>query len=273
MQVQVLFFAALRDWAGTGRLCVELEASEATVTDLVNVLSERYPALSSGLLTALVAVNHEYASHDDPLSGGDEVAFFPPVSGGASGNDKPEYLAITDQPLDPAQLLSRIVTPTTGAVCIFSGVVREQTEVGDNVLQTDHLIYEAYRPMAETKLHQVAREIRERFPDVHGIAIVQRIGKLESGQITVLVACSSSHRHDSIFEATRYGIDRLKEIVPVWKQEIGSDGVAWVEGHYRPTLADHTNPFLSCSRCGRRYPLEPARELCICGTLLERVES
>jgi molybdopterin synthase catalytic subunit len=88
--------------------------------------------------------------------------------------------------------------------------------------------------MAESKMRQVAEEIRARWPAVQGIAIVQRIGRLEPGTPTVLIACSAAHRDTGVFEAARYGIDRLKEIVPVWKKEVGPGGEQWVEGEYHP---------------------------------------
>jgi molybdopterin synthase catalytic subunit len=92
--------------------------------------------------------------------------------------------------------------------------------------------------MAETKLRQVAEEIRQRWPQVEGIAIVQRIGKLLPGTPTVLIACSAAHRDTGVFEAARYGIDRLKEIVPIWKKEVGPDGEEWIEGNYVPVEGD-----------------------------------
>ena len=92
--------------------------------------------------------------------------------------------------------------------------------------------------MALAKMRQVAAEIREQWPKVQGIAIAQRLGLLEVGQNTVLIACSSAHRDDGCFEAARYGIDRLKEIVPVWKKEISPDGESWIEGDYHPSPED-----------------------------------
>ena len=86
---------------------------------------------------------------------------------------------------------------------------------------------------------QIAREIWDRWPLVKGIAIVQRVGKLEIGETTTVVACAAAHRDQGAFEAARYGIDRLKEIVPVWKKEVGEDQSIWVEGDYRPTEADN----------------------------------
>jgi molybdopterin synthase catalytic subunit len=88
--------------------------------------------------------------------------------------------------------------------------------------------------MAEQKMTQIASEMRQRWPSLEGIAIVQRCGKISAGARSVLIACSAPHRNDGVFEASHYGIERLKEIVPVWKQETGPDGKVWVEGEYRP---------------------------------------
>ena len=145
----------------------------------------------------------------------------------------PTLFAITSDELDLNALVAAITLPTSGAVCIFTGVVRGLT-VRDNPHQTEYLEYEAYKPMAEAKMGQVAEEIRARWPMVEGIAIIQRIGRLNPGTPTVLIACSAAHRDSGIFEAARYGIDRLKEIVPVWKKEVGPRGESWVEGEYFP---------------------------------------
>jgi molybdopterin synthase catalytic subunit len=112
-------------------------------------------------------------------------------------------------------------------------MVRGETRRGE-AHQTQYLEYEAYVPMAEAKMKQVAEEIRERWPTVEGIAIVQRVGKLYPKTPTVLIACTAAHRHTGVFEAARYGIDRLKEIVPIWKKEVSPDGEFWVEGGYMP---------------------------------------
>jgi molybdopterin synthase catalytic subunit len=117
-------------------------------------------------------------------------------------------------------------------------MVRGRTD--EPVRAIERLEYEAYAPMAEAKLRQVADEIRARWPSVEGIAVVQRIGRLAPGTPTILVACSAAHRDSGVFEAARYGIDRVKEIVPVWKKEVGPDGEVWVEGHYQPGPEDRS---------------------------------
>jgi len=238
MQVKVLLFATLKTLAGESEISLEIQKA-TQVGELKESLAERYPRLKPALSSALVAVNREFAFDEDLLPAGAEVAFFPPVSGGATspGETPPTLFSITEQELDLDDLLRRITLPTTGAACIFTGMVRAETR---RVVphQTVHLEYEAYKPMAETKMRQVADEIRQRWPEVEGIAIVQRIGRLLPGTPTVLIACSAAHRDTGVFEAARYGIDRLKEIVPVWKKEVGPAGEVWVEGKYIPGRED-----------------------------------
>jgi MoaE-MoaD fusion protein len=154
-----------------------------------------------------------------------------------TGRDMPTVFSITEDEIDLNQLLSQITLPETGAACLFTGTVRGVTTRG-NSHQTSYLEYEAYQPMAENKMRQVADEIRSRWPDVQGVVIVQRVGKLMPGTPTVLIACTAAHRDTGVFEAARYGIDRLKEIVPVWKKEVGPNGESWVEGDYHPSVED-----------------------------------
>jgi molybdopterin synthase catalytic subunit len=236
MQITVLLFATLKDVAGQSKLMLTLPDEAATVADTRKALVAQYPALAANVEAAIAAVNEEYAFNEEPVHDGDSVAFFPPVSGGSA--DFPEIFRLADGPIDHDEIIASISVPATGAVCVFSGMVRGQTAQDPGVLQTEHLEYEAYEPMAVAKMQQVAAEIRERWPLVQGIAMIQRVGKLAVGQNTVLIACSSGHRDQGCFEAARYGIDRLKEVVPVWKKEVGPDGSSWVEGHYLPTPSD-----------------------------------
>ena len=145
----------------------------------------------------------------------------------------PTIFSITESKIDLDDLLAKITLDSTGAAAIFTGMVRGITARSDPH-ETTYLEYESYKPMAESKMRQVADEIRERWSAIEGIAIVQRIGKLYPGTPTVLIACTAAHRDTGVFEAARYGIDRLKEIVPVWKKEVGSSGEEWVERDYIP---------------------------------------
>jgi len=145
----------------------------------------------------------------------------------------PTIYSITEEQIDLNEVLDKITLVSTGAAAIFTGMVRGATLRGE-AHQTVHLEYEAYVPMARAKMKQVADEIRSRWPEVEGIAIVQRIGKLYPRTPTVMIACTAAHRDTGVFEAARYGIDRLKEIVPIWKKEVGPNGEFWVEGEYLP---------------------------------------
>jgi len=145
----------------------------------------------------------------------------------------PTMIAITTEEINLNSLLSGITLPTTGAAAIFTGVVRGVTS-RTNPHETNYLEYESYQPMAEVKMQQVVDEIRTKWPTIEGIAIVQRIGRLYPSTTTVVIACTAAHRDTGVFDAARYGIDRLKEIVPVWKKEVNPEGEQWIEGEYIP---------------------------------------
>lgn len=149
-------------------------------------------------------------------------------------NEAPTVTLITNDELDLNDLIQQIVSSSDGAVAMFTGSVRGITS-RSNPHKTDYLEYEAYQPMAEAMMKQVADEIRARWNTIEGIAIVQRIGRLYPCTPTVFIACASAHRDTGVFEAARYGIDRLKQIVPVWKKEVGPNDAEWVEGDYVPT--------------------------------------
>ena len=145
----------------------------------------------------------------------------------------PTLVAITEDEIDLNDLIAQVTLDSTGAAAIFTGMVRGVTS-RDNPHETVYLEYESYKPMAEAKMNQVAEEIRSRWPTVEGIAIIQRVGRLYPRTPTVLIACTAAHRDTGVFDAARYGIDRLKEIVPVWKKEVSPTGETWVEGDYFP---------------------------------------
>lgn len=229
-KVHILFFATLREKAGVKEMVLELQP-EATVADLKALILKRLPGLEGTVSSVLTSVNKEYAFDSTVIPDGAEIAFFPPVSGGS--DVPPTIYAITELEIDLDRVLAQITLPSTGAAAIFTGMVRGVTSRGDGH-ETIFLEYEAYKPMAEAKMRQVAEEVRQRWPTIEGIAVIQRIGHLYPGTPTVLIACTAPHRDTGVFEAARYGIDRLKEIVPVWKKEVGPDGSTWVEGDYTP---------------------------------------
>lgn len=239
MNFEVRLFATLKDRAGRDRIVVSVH-EPAVVESLLAAAADGYPSLAPALPSVLVAVNKAFASQQTPLNEGDEVAFFPPVSGGSEDEfPYPTYFSITSEPFDLNSISACLIQPDVGAMVTFTGSVRGQTNREGLPPSTLFLEYEAYEEMAIVKMTQIAREIWQRWPLIKGIAIVQRVGKLEIGEATTLVSCAAPHRDQGAFEAARYGIDRLKEIVPVWKKEVGRDRSIWVEGHYRPTEDDN----------------------------------
>ena len=131
---------------------------------------------------------------------------------------------IVEETIGPGDLHEAVRQDGDGAVATFAGVVRDQS-LGR---ETEHLVYDAYRPMAERKMQEIGEEIRQKW-EVDRVGILHRVGRLEIGEISVLIAISSPHRKASL-EACHYAIDRLKETVPIWKKEIWTDGEAWREG-------------------------------------------
>jgi len=231
VRVTIKLFARLRELVGTGTLEREV-ADKSTVADLLQSLQEEFPALAQAASRTIISVNKEFADPQTALSAGDEVAIFPPVSGGL-GTDGNKF-AVTFEPISLDDVAARVVRPETGAVAVFGGVVRN-VSAGKDV---EHLEYEAYEEMALAKLRQVADEARQQWPKIIDVAIVQRIGHLEVGENAVIVAVSSPHRNDGCFEACAYAINRLKQIVPIWKKEVSPDGTEWVEGDYLPSTTD-----------------------------------
>lgn len=143
---------------------------------------------------------------------------------------------LTEQPLSQDDILRRVSRFDCGGVVTFAGTVRGATATGNGARETDFLVYEAYVPMAEKMMARIGAEIQERWPLVKGVSILHRIGRCEIEEPTVLIAVATPHRDDGCFEACRYAIERLKEIVPIWKQENWSDGEVWVEGPRQPEL-------------------------------------
>lgn len=213
MRVKVRLFAAYREAVGRGEMNLEVEGALSPL-DLWRRLGEEHPPLLAFGHSLLVAVNGEYASLDRPLKEGDEVAFIPPVSGGS--------FRVTDEEIRLQELIDEVRNEEAGAIVTFLGTVRRHSR-GREV---QHLEYEAYPEMAEAKLREIGREMEERWGV--RVAIVQRIGRLEVGEASVAIAVAAPHRREA-FEAARYAIDRLKEIVPIWKKEFYEGGEEWIE--------------------------------------------
>lgn len=227
MTVNVRLFARYREAAGRER--VEVEVPEGgTVEAAWEAVTRRFPVLSPYRPFTLFALGSDYVSADRSLLPGEELCLFPPVSGGAAS----DVVAITSAPLVERALVEAVEDPGAGAMALFSGVVRDRT----GARRVKFLEYEAHEPMAEAKMCEIAAEVRRRWPDVKRVAIAHRIGRLEIGESSVLIAVSSPHRRQA-FEACQFAIDTLKQTVPIWKKEYFEDGEVWVglqchpEGH------------------------------------------
>ena len=221
MQINVRLFAGLHDILGKRDVVLEL-ADGATVAQLRDRLASEYPVVIPFLSTLVCAVDDEYVTPEHSLRDGDHVALIPPVSGGNTG----DAFSVTTEPLDPERLVQAVRQDESGAIALFYGVARNHSE-GRRVRALE---YDVHPPMAEKKLREVAAEVRARWP-ITGIGIFHRTGRLEIGETSLLVAVSAPHRQEA-FEACQYAVDRVKQVVPIWKKEIWEDGDSeWVAGH------------------------------------------
>jgi MoaE-MoaD fusion protein len=223
MRVRVLFFGRLKDIVGRGEESAELPEG-ARVEDLFTQYRLSFPALEGLRASVAASVNQELAQWGARLEAGDEVAFLPPVSGGSTASVSRDCIEIVHNPIATQSILNGVKAPEDGAVVIFDGIVRNHT----GSRRTLYLDYEAYEPMALEKMRELAGVLRTRF-QVSGLAIVHRLGRLEIGESSVLIAVSSPHRAVA-FDACRFAIETLKRSVPIWKKEHFADGAVWVEG-------------------------------------------
>ncbi len=198
MQVRVLFFGVLKDLTG------------------------RVSALKGVLGSIAISVNQEYAGADAKLHSGDEVALLPPVSGGSP------IAKIVREAIDTEAVLAQIKRPDDGAAVVFEGVVRNHSR-GRRTL---YLEYEAYEEMALRQMESLAAQALSQF-HIRDAAIVHRVGRLEIGEISVLIVVASAHRA-AAFDACRWLIDTLKHTVPIWKKEYFEDGAVWADGEPFP---------------------------------------
>src|SRR2546426_626589 len=219
--VRARLFARLREQAGTESESVGLPAG-STVADTWATLRRDHPGLEPDRSAVRAALNQEFADWDAPVVDGDEVAFIPPVSGGA--HKVGVLFELSVDPLDARRLETAVEHSGAGAICTFTGIVRDSSR-GRSVT---HLEYEAYAEMATAEMRKIAAEIAERWPEAR-VAMAHRTGRLEIGEASVVVSVSCPHRAEAI-AACKWGIDRLKETVPVWKKEHAADGTYWIEG-------------------------------------------
>jgi MoaE-MoaD fusion protein len=227
IDVRVLFFGGARDIVGAASLVLSLEAP-AKLADATSALFDRYPGLKRFGRSLLFAVNQEYASPETVVRANDELAVFPPVSGGSETvcdyrcpND---FFELTTAAIDVGSAARRVVLPECGATVTLDGYARKWTAGRE----TEYLIYEAYEPMALSELQKLGAEAHKRFEIAH-VGIVHRTGRLEIGETSVVIAVSAPHRH-AAFEACEWLIKELKRTVPIWKKEVFQDGEVWIEG-------------------------------------------
>lgn len=232
ISVNVLFFGAARDAAGTDETQLRLNPPHDSASALEQLLTA-YPALRRFGKSLLFAVNQEYARPEQAIRDGDELAIFPPVSGGADevaqtsvcdAADAHDFFQLTTDPIDVGAVARRVVLPECGATVTLDGYAREWTR-GRRTL---YLVYEAYAPMAMREMERLGRQAHGKFEIAH-IGIVHRTGRLDIGETSVVIAVSAPHRH-AAFETCEWAIRELKRTVPIWKKEFFEDGEVWVEG-------------------------------------------
>jgi molybdopterin synthase catalytic subunit/molybdopterin converting factor small subunit len=215
-------FGPLRSLFKEGGEWREVQPGE-TVNELLGALLLEGHISPVALQSVAIAIEGEYAARDTVLHDGDEVAILPPVSGGVT-----ELVALVQAPIDLAAIQSAMKAGEDGAVCVFDGIVRDNTR-GRPTL---HLDYEAYEEMALRQMHLLRSEAIERF-GVREVAIIHRLGRLRVGETSVLIAVASAHR-GAAFDACRWVIDTLKKTVPIWKKEQFADGAVWADGEPFP---------------------------------------
>jgi molybdopterin converting factor subunit 1 len=233
MRVKVLFFGMLKEIAGRSTENVDLQEG-ASVRDLLGHYESQLPALKNLLPSVALAVNQQYAAPDTVLGPDDEIALLPPVSGGApSAEDEKLTIGqgrarIVRERIDSEAVVSALKRGEDGAALVFEGTVRNQTR-GRRTLYLD---YEAYEPMALQQMESLVVQALQQF-QIRDVAIVHRLGRLEIGETSVLIAVASAHRA-AAFEACRWLIDTLKRTVPIWKKEYFVDGAVWADGEPFP---------------------------------------
>lgn len=232
MKVTVLFFGAAKEIVGAEQIEFDLPPQISAAAAFEQLL-EKYSTLREKFGKSLLfSVNQEYANGEEIVKDGDELAIFPPVSGGSGETSHSQnkiqnpngFFELTFDELNIGEIARRVVPPTCGAIVTLDGFVREWTKGK----QTEYLVYEAYEPMALAEMQKLGALAREKFEIAH-VAIVHRLGRLEIGETSIVIAVAAPHRR-SAFEACEWIIKELKRTVPIWKKEFYADGSAWIEG-------------------------------------------
>jgi MoaE-MoaD fusion protein len=229
MRVKVLFFGQLKEIVGAAEDTAELSEG-ARLEDLFERYESKFPRFAQFRDSIAASVNQEYADARASLANGDEVAFLPPVSGGQQVAAE-DLFRLVREPIRTPEIVESLKAPEDGALVVFDGFVRNNFK-GQRTL---YLEYEAYEEMAAAKIREIGAHIHKKF-SIHRLAIVHRLGRLEIGETSVLIAVSSPHRAPA-FDACRYAIDTLKKTVPIWKKEFFVGGAVWAEGEQIPRKA------------------------------------
>ncbi len=216
--ITLRYFAIIRETVGAESETRDVPAG-TTAADVAADLGARYPRIAGLLRSSPVMVNAEYAELDRPLADGDEVAFIPPVAGGA---DDAGRFAVVEAPLVADAIAALVATPEAGAIVTFVGTVRNHAR-GRRVRWLD---YEAYAAGCLPIFAGLAAEMRAQWA-VSDVAIHHRVGHLTVGEASVVIAVAAAHRQ-AAFAACEYAIDRLKERAPIWKKEAYEDGEVWI---------------------------------------------
>jgi molybdopterin synthase catalytic subunit len=223
MQIRVLYFAVFRDKLGRDEDRLAL-ADGARVSDALDALAGRHSLIGKLRGRFRVAVNQDFTDDDRALADGDELALIPPVAGGADGDAPADarHVQLLATPLSLDRCLAAVSGAGMGGVVTFTGMVRRQSRGA----LVDHLEYEAYGAMALREMTRLCDEIEAEVAGAK-LAIEHRVGRLEVGEIAVVIAAAAPHRAEA-FTACRAMIDRLKDRVPIWKKEVGDDGAEWI---------------------------------------------
>ena len=225
IRVRVLFFGGAKDTVGTNSLGLSLD-SPATLATASATLLDKFPELKRFGRSLLFAVNQEYSTPDTEIADNDELAVFPPVSGGSGTvcdyRCPHDFFELTTDAIDVGAVARRVVLPECGATVTLDGYARKWTAGRE----TEYLVYEAYEPMALSELEKLGAAAHKQFEIAH-VGIVHRTGRLEIGETSVVIAVSAPHRH-AAFEACEWLIKELKRTVPIWKREVFQDGEVWV---------------------------------------------
>jgi MoaE-MoaD fusion protein len=231
VRIRVLFFGMLRDIVGLREDVLDVPDG-GRLSAVFDLYAARFPRLRELSQSIVLARNQGFADPSTPLSEDDEVAFLPPVSGGAGcftheiADPTGHFFAITRDPIDARALAARMQRGEDGAVVTFEGVTRNNTKGRS----TRYLEYECYEAMAIKLMADIGREAAARHA-IGKIGIVHRLGRLEIGEASVVIVAAAPHRRPA-FEAALEGIDRLKKLVPIWKKEYFADGEVWVDGEW-----------------------------------------